>query len=164
MKLPTPYLAADLPKLRWQRSGDVIYFTHETRGMWQFVRRGNTDWLSEPFVFKVRPFDDENPDKTKMISASAATGTVTLTAHGFTFDAAIVGEQIKLRDGDQRVLQAWRADTGIAFNDVVMYNERVYRNINPAGANTGQYQPVHVEGVRGGRLWFWRCPVGICAA
>jgi hypothetical protein len=142
-----PYLTTHFKRLRWQRSGDVLFMTHPTRGMHKLTRRGNVDWLSESFVFKNRPFLDENIDEEKTIRVNDVTGNVTLTAAGFAFTADMVGEQLRLRDGDQRVITAWvSGETGLAANALRSYNGRVYQVVS--GTDAGPNPPVHDNGTR----------------
>jgi hypothetical protein len=144
-----PYTASQLKRLRWQRSGDVLFLTHPNGGMWQLTRRGNIDWLSEAFVFKVRPFADENVAKSKTIRASGTSGTVTLTAAGFTFANNEVGQQYRFRDGDQRKWAQWEPAANFSFGDCSLYNGNLYRCVRAGGPyDTGTQPPVHTEGVR----------------
>jgi len=148
------FTADDLADLRWQRSGDVMFFTHPVRGIWEFNRRGNVDWVVSRFAFTANPFGNENGDEAKTIRASDATGTVTLTAAGFTFADTDIGTRFKLRDGDQRVLRTFVPDMAIGANEFVIYNEKVYENIGVSVAHASNIPPVHDGGVRlSSALW-----------
>lgn len=155
-----PYLAADLPLLRSQRSANALYLTHPVRGMWRLFRNGDVDWQSTAFSFKVRPFADENTDTSKKIQATARSGAVTLTATGFTFTSDMEGEQLKLREGDQRIIPGWRADATYNAGEFVSYNGIVYEQIAAGSNDSGASPPVHVEGVmpsaRTGSKCLWR--------
>jgi hypothetical protein len=144
----TPYVAADFDDLWWQRVGNLLWITHPARGLWQLRRIGSAQWQSTEFAFRVRPFADENVIKNHTISTDNIIGNVTLTAHGFNFGNFAVGEQIKFRDGDQRVWPLWQPDTGYGFGAYVVYNSRLYRQMNNAAGllNSGTSPPVHEDG------------------
>ncbi len=146
-----PYLGSELEALRWQRSGDVLYITHPTRGMWQLTRIGNVNWLSALLILNEMAFLDENINETKLIQSTNITGNVTLTATGFTFTAAQVGTQIKFRDGNQQVIKGWETnETNInaISGGLRTYNGNVYQNIGAVPGVGGPNPPIHESGVR----------------
>lgn len=91
-EIPTPYTEADLALLNYTQSADVLFLTHPTWQTRQLNRFGNTSWTLTLYDFIGGPFMLPNTDTTMKLRSSAKTGTgVTLTATGFTFDAAHVG-------------------------------------------------------------------------
>lgn len=144
-----PYTAADLPKVRWTRTGDDLYLTHPARGMRRLSRLGNVNWTSTKLTFKKRPFADENTDEAKTLKASGAIGNaITLTASGWAFTPDMVGEQLQLRDGDQRVIAAWTSgEAGIGTNQLRISNGRVYQQVGPT-SDGGPNPPTHTNGTR----------------
>lgn len=152
-----PYQAQDHAKLRWEKSGDTLFLTHPVRGMWKLVRRGNVDWMSQAYVFDKVPFADENGDEAKTLRVSGEINAVTLEAGGWIFSQDMVGEQLRLRDFDQRVIPAWVSNENVSPGAHRSYNGRIYRQQAAVAQNAGPNPPTHTEGTRratsGGCLW-----------
>ncbi len=81
-EIATPYLTADLPTLDFKQSADVMFISHSDYEPRRLSRFGDTSWLLEATDFQDGPFRAENADTAKTITASATTGSVTLTAVG----------------------------------------------------------------------------------
>lgn len=97
-EIVTTYAAADLAKLNYTQSADVLYITHPDFAPRQLERHGNTDWEWNLYDFSGGPFMLANTDETKLVKISAVTGTgKTLTATGFTFNPGHVGALWQLR-------------------------------------------------------------------
>ncbi len=144
-EVTTPYQSGDLALLRWQTDGDAVYLTHPVRGLWKLLRNGNVAWSSALFALKGGPFLDENTDESKKIAVTAREGTVTLKASGFTFAASLVGSRLKLRDGDQRVIEAWEPEIEFDPPKLVSNDGKVYENMGPNN-DAGINPPTHEEG------------------
>jgi hypothetical protein len=80
--ISTPYLTADIPFLKFERSADVMYITHPSYEPRKLSRYSDTMWILEPSRLQTGPFRDENAITTKTITPSATTGYITLTAVG----------------------------------------------------------------------------------
>ena len=83
-EIETPYSEADLASLWWVQSADVLYLLHENHEPRQLIRRDHDDWTLSLFETSDGPFLKENTDSTKTLTASGTSGTVTVTATGFT--------------------------------------------------------------------------------
>ncbi len=81
-EISTPYLTADLFTLKYNQSADVLYITHPDYEPRKLSRLNNGDWTLNVVSIDNGPFRTENDDTTAKISASATTGSVTLTATG----------------------------------------------------------------------------------
>lgn len=81
-EIDTPYLTADLFNLKFEQSADVLYITHPSYETRNLSRIGDTAWTIEAADYQTGPFRTQNNDTTKTITASATTGSVTLTASG----------------------------------------------------------------------------------
>jgi len=93
----TPYLAYDLPKLRFAQTGDVMYIASGAHPV-QMLTRTAVDTFSNLSDFTPKPgyFDDTTMTDGVTITPSATTGTVTLTASSGVFSAGQVGNWIEL--------------------------------------------------------------------
>lgn len=83
-EIETPYLTADLFDLKHEQSADVLYITHPDYETRKLSRLANALWTITVIGIKDGPFRTENSDVADFITASATTGSVTLTATGHT--------------------------------------------------------------------------------
>ncbi len=81
-EIVTPYLTADLPTLKFEQSADVMFITHPSYESRKLARLADTSWSLEASDLQTGPFRDQTTDTAKTITASAVTGSVTLTAVG----------------------------------------------------------------------------------
>ena len=81
-EITSPYLTADLFQLKFEHSADVTFITHPDYESRRLSRLGDALWTLEEAGIATGPFRDQNTDTSKTITASATTGTVTLTAIG----------------------------------------------------------------------------------
>lgn len=98
LEIVTPYLSNDLAKIRFAQSADVLYLVHPDYKPRQLIRFGAATWaLSEVELIR-GPMQDPVFDSTT-VTASARTGSVTLTASAGTFSTSDVGRLVKVHDG-----------------------------------------------------------------
>lgn len=90
-ELTSPYLTADLPRLKFEQSADVMFIAHPSYEERSLSRTSNNTWFLGPQDLRTGPFRDQNTDKTKTISVAEIAGggiqtgaSVTLTAVGHT--------------------------------------------------------------------------------
>ncbi len=85
-EIPSPYLTADLPSLKFENSADVMFITHPSYEDRRLSRFSDSAWLLEVSGIITGPFRDQNTDLTKTITSdgSAEGASVTLTAVGHT--------------------------------------------------------------------------------
>lgn len=81
-EIETPYLTADLFDLDFKRSADVMYITHGDYEPRRLSRTGHTIWTLEETDIQDGPFRAENDTVASIITPSATTGNITLTASG----------------------------------------------------------------------------------
>ncbi len=81
-EISTPYLTADLFALKFEQSADVMFITHPDYEPRKLSRLGDVSWILEESNLQTGPFRDQNTETGKTITASATTGSVTLTAIG----------------------------------------------------------------------------------
>ena len=81
-EITTPYLTADLFDLKYEQSADVLYIVHSDYETRKLSRLNNTLWTLTAISINDGPFRTENSDVADFLTASATTGSVTLTATG----------------------------------------------------------------------------------
>ena len=96
VELVTPYSEAELEKLRFVQSIDVMYITSGSHPVMKVLRYADTNWQIKEVDWTQQPFNDLNPDETLTITPSATSETVTLTASKAMFTADNVGDWMKL--------------------------------------------------------------------
>lgn len=85
-EVATPYYVDDLfdedgsSKLSYLQVNDVMYFCHEKYPVQKLSRYGETDWRFEGLVIDDGPFARENTNESKVLTATAETGIVTVEA------------------------------------------------------------------------------------
>lgn len=106
MLLPTPWVLADLPLVRYDTSGDIIYIackgTYQQRAI---ERRATRSWSIVLYAPEDGPFQVENVGPIT-IAAAAITGDTTLTASKALFRSTHVGALFRLTSVGQDVTKA----------------------------------------------------------
>lgn len=153
-QLATPYTAADLPNLRWVQSADVIYLVDGAHPMQRLSRFALDNWTIEPQTLNRGPFRVQNTNAARNVRASAATGTVTLTADWSFFTAAHVGSLLRLVPTDQTGDLLWTTNESLSVGDRRVYGEYTYELVS--GSNAGEEPPQHTSGkarVNNSTIW-----------
>lgn len=164
-ELVSPYSAAALTasdgslNLDVVQTGDVLYITDRTGTLAprKLSRTSATSWGFTTLDPDDGPWLDLNATSTT-IYASAATGTITLTASASIFTADDVGSIIRV---DQEVITAtdpWEASKAYTSGDFVRSDGKEYEAAN--STTSGTTLPSHTSGTvsDGGVNWAYRSP------
>ena len=100
--LPTPWLLADLPYLRFDQSGDVVYVACNGYQQRKIIRYGTSSWSIVKYQPEDGPFRVINTTTTRL-TPSAISGDITLTASAALFNSDQVGALFKLTSAGQNV-------------------------------------------------------------
>lgn len=124
VEIVTPYTEADLDKLYFAQSGDIVYIAHPAYPLRQITRYGMTDWRTEEVKLVDGPY---LPIHTGDISLkpSATTGTVTLTASGDIFAATDVGRHVRIMQPNNPNVK-WGAAEITAFTNAKTVTAKVF--------------------------------------
>ena len=95
VEVVTPYTEADLPKIKYTQSADVLFLVHPNHPPATLTRYSATSWTYAVMDINELPFDDPNITETT-ITPSAITGVITLTASDNYFTAAMEGQSIHI--------------------------------------------------------------------
>lgn len=152
-EIPSPYAIADLTKadgtfrLWLEQSGDVIYITHPAYQTRKLTRLANTQWTLAAVEFKGGPFIGVDPDETRTVYASAATGTgITVTASAAVFEAGDVGSLFLIEAKLVDAVAQWEVAKAVGLAVERRSDGNVYEALN--AGTTGTVKPVHTEGAR----------------
>lgn len=130
----TPFLAADLGFIRYDQSGDIIYFacgkSTDTIGYKQLAieRRSAHSWSIVYYRPDDGPFRVENTTTTTITSASFLTGNVTITASSPIFNSRHVGSTWEHISVGQRVAASITAQNTFS-NSIQVTGVGAARNI-----------------------------------
>lgn len=151
-EIATPWAEADLPLVKWVQSADVLTLLHPDYAPRELSRTSATTFSIATYSPQLGPFRDQNVDESITVTASAETGSVTLTASSGIFSSEHVGTLVQLRQVDMGEVSAWQNRAEVAIGDKRYVDERVYEateKTNDPGATgvlTGDNTPAHTEG------------------
>lgn len=148
-EVTTDYAVADLTNddgtcaIDVVQSGDVLYICVPGYQQRKLSRNGATDWTIAVLATTGGPFKDLNATSTT-VYASAATGSVTLTASADLWTANHVGSLFYLEQKSVIDVEQWEQGKTISTGDVRRYNGVNYKALNDG--TTGSVPPTHTEG------------------
>ena len=116
MTLPTPYVEANLPLLRFFQSGDVVYLACAGYQQRKVERRDDGSWSVVLYQPEDGPFRVQNVGPTA-ITPSGLSGNITLSASDDLWDAGHVGALWSLTSASQRIETSFSADN--VFSDPI---------------------------------------------
>lgn len=161
-EIPTPWAVADLTDatdgtftLSMAQSGDVVYIAHPSYPLQKLSRLANTKWTMAEAPLANGPFKTQNTDRTITVSASAVSGSVTLTASSGIFSSSMVGSFVYLEPADLAAVKPWTAGQEYAANPLNTYRRsdgKTYicaTNATPTASKvyrTGPDKPIHTYG------------------
>lgn len=149
LEVATPYTSADLINadgafgIDYVQSGDVLYLACAGHAPRKLSRTAHTTWALDTYEPTGGPFDDVNATATT-VYASAATGSVTLTASSAIFASTMVGTLFYLEQKTVVGVTQWEPGKSISAGNVRRSGGRNYEALNTA--TTGTSTPIHVEG------------------
>ena len=143
-ELAIPYDLAAIQRLNWVQSADVIYLADGVLPIQKLSRFALDNWTIADLVISDGPFRAANIEKAQTMTASAATGSVTITGTGDIFSANWVGSLIRLEPVSYEAIPLWTGNTTVAVGDKMRNAGHIYEVA--AGTDTGVNAPVHTEG------------------
>lgn len=102
MEVATPWGASDLPNIRWDQSGDIIFGACKDVEQYKIERRGTNSWSVVHYHALDGPFRIQNTSQTT-ITPSALTGDVTLAASDDLFESGHIGALFSVQSTGQEV-------------------------------------------------------------
>lgn len=170
-EIPAPWAVGDLDgddgefALDIAQKGDLLYVTHRY-GLYEPVkisRYSDTKWvitrLISDSVLVGGPFEDVN-ETTTTVYASAATGSVTLTASASIFTSSHIGGLFYLERKTVDSITAWQSGIAITSGARCRSNGKTYVAQNTK--TSGTTPPNHSQGAQfdgqDGVLWLFEDP------
>lgn len=97
VELTTPFTEADLPKLRFAQSADVMFITSGKYPIKTLSRYAENDWRLGDFEISKIYFDNNLIESENItITPSATSGNITLTSNNAIFTSNSIGKEIKI--------------------------------------------------------------------
>lgn len=100
LELTAPWLTADLSKIRWDQSGDVVFVACEGYQQRRIERRANNSWSVVLYQSDNGPFRPDNTGPITLTPA-ATSGDTTLTASAALFKSTNVGSLFRITQSGQ---------------------------------------------------------------
>jgi hypothetical protein len=129
-ELAMPYAEADLFRIKFTQSADVLTLVHPAYPPKELRRYAHDNWQIVDVTTKNGPFEDINVDESVKVYASASTGTITLTASSAIFGAEQVGKLFYLEQPAVDSVPVWETSKTTAINDVRRADSNYYRAIH----------------------------------
>ena len=142
-EIVSPYADEDVADLHYAQSADVLYIAHPSYPPYKLARNDTTDWTLTEVDFDWPPFNDENETADTM-TASARTGSITITASTASFTADSVGAYVKFSEVLASKYNEWKASTSYSSGDYVYYDGNLYQS--GTTASSGSRPPIHTDG------------------
>lgn len=161
-EIVSPFTTADLFKLRYVQSADVIYFASGRIALQKLTRLADTNWTITDTPFRNGPLADQNTNKARTMwyvdaapDAGAPGNVVTLKSNFNVFTAAWVGTLVELEIITRGDTPSWVAnigvgtgDPGYAVDDHTYWSGNFYiaTQVDSGDGHSGPNPPVHTEG------------------
>ena len=111
VEVSSPYAAADLARLKFSQTADVLSIAHPNYAPYELRRFSHTTWVLRPITFDVLPSREYGLRTTTTLTLSAVLGSgVTATAGASTFLASDVGRPIIAGQG-QAIITGFTSGT-----------------------------------------------------
>lgn len=149
VEVATPYPASALynadgtPRLKSVQSGDFLYLVHDAYQTQILERLTVVSFTLVPFTTQAGPWQSLVTGGATL-TASAETGSVTVTSTQPIFAPGHVGGQLYLEAADVSTIPAWEVNKTIAIGDRTRSDGKVYEALT--AGTTGTNRPVHTEG------------------
>jgi hypothetical protein len=150
-EMPSPYTGGHLTMsdgtcgLRVVQSGDVMYITTASGSLppMKLVRYGDTFWALEEYKPLQGPLEPQNISAITL-QASAATGSITLTASASLFlMVRDIGRLVRI-DSQNLSVKPWEVNKSYTTGDFVEYTGLIYKALN--SKTSGTSPPIHTHG------------------
>jgi hypothetical protein len=154
----TPYAEADLFRLKYTQSIDVMTITHGSYETMDLRRTSGTRFELVTHDFSDGPFQSLNSNEGIKLSASGSMGTVTIESTDDLFTEDHVGSLIYLEQKELRDVKPWTPDQRDVPNGTIQRSDgKYYRQTDYATGGTvgtpyritGNVRPTHDYG----RAW-----------
>ncbi len=143
-EIAMPYAAADLFRIKFTQSADVLTIVHPYYPPMELRRYAHDNWQIVAVETKNGPFEDINVDEAVKVYASGTTGNIVLTANSSIFGAEQAGKLFYLEQPAVDSVPVWETSKSTTVGDIRRADSNYYRA--NTGGKTGTLRPSHTEG------------------
>jgi len=170
-EIETDYTADQLDLIQHAQSADILYLACGSSGPvtglppHKLSRTAHNSWTMEVMLFDYVPFAPTNLDDGIYVTASATTGTITLTSNAGLFTAGMVASEFRLAEiiGSNHGEWVGNSDndeyTGTAISSpgkTRYFDNNVYYLVTLNGnSESGHSAPIHEVGEESDGRWLW---------
>lgn len=151
-EISTPYAHTDVGDLHFAQSADVIFIAHPSHPPYKLGRTSDTSWSLDEIEFDWPAFNDQNISATT-VTASATTGTITLTASASLFSTGDIGGYFRFEEPIASKHDLWEAGKAVTIGDFRRYGDNLYKA--DISGTTGTRPPVHTDGAESDGTVTW---------
>lgn len=144
VEVATIFPWSELPYLKYAQSNDVLTIAHPSIPTQELIRYDHHLWTIRDYEATGGPFQDINIDTGITVTATAVTGTVTLTSNVDMFFASHVGMLFYLEQAPDAMTPKWEVQKAIIVNDIKRAGVNYYQAIS--AGTTGTVRPTVLEG------------------
>lgn len=90
-EISSPYLEADLARLKFAQVGDVVTITHPSYDVYELRRNAHADWTLTALSFDPRPFTAPS-DPMVVAATGPSSGDATHPAREWVYQVTVIGE------------------------------------------------------------------------
>lgn len=131
LEVVTPYLEAELPRIRYTQSADVLTLVHPNHAPRQLLRFSDSVWQLRLFDFEEGPFQELNTELGDRVWANAELGETTLETNFGLFQADHVGSLFYMEPQELRAVRPWEAgERDVPLNELRRSDGKVYRCVS----------------------------------
>lgn len=152
-ELATPWPETAIFDLNFTQSNDVMTLVHPDYPPQQLSRLTVSTFALTPENFTNGPFTDINANEARLMAASAASGTISVTTNTDTFNANMIGQLIYIENKNKGLVKPWSQNERFTTGNigVLRYSDnKTYRlSALPGGTGyfvTGNMKPSHDYG------------------
>ncbi|HEV2746413.1 MAG TPA: hypothetical protein VGW34_03835 [Allosphingosinicella sp.] len=145
-EVASPYSHAETLTLDYQQSADVLYLAGGGQAPRKLSRTAAAEFSLAVLDLRNGPIGDGNGDESLTVTASATTGSVTLTASAAIFAETDVGSFFELEAADYNDVPSWEPGITVAAGDKRTFAGKVYECQAGGAGRTGTMPPVHDSG------------------
>jgi hypothetical protein len=152
VEVVTPYGEADLFKVKYVQSADVLTLVHPDHQPRQLKRFSESNWQLDKYVSELGPYQEQNVDESIVVSTEffGQGSAGEMTATGDIFTPSMVGTLVELKQVSTGNVRAWQNRASVDVGARAYVDERTYEAVElSAGAEntlTGDNTPAHTEG------------------
>jgi hypothetical protein len=138
--LHAPWNGFMLSQLSWTQSADTLLLFHPEMPPQRLTRSSHTAWTITPFAFGRMPFHAFRPDV--VLTPSATSGVVTLTASGAVFQPGHVATRIRLKGRRLTIFTVLDPQTATALAEDLLPDTQPSNDWQESAFSTVRGQPV----------------------